>query len=126
MPDAQEIPAEVPTQPDLCTELGASLSSVWARFAGARPSSAEVDFDGRVVHWILQGGTGEFERGMAAAEERREPGDRVLTMADYERETSAAVARGTHRRVAARISKHNRKTDEVRETFILEAPTRKY
>jgi hypothetical protein len=117
---------ETPPPSDLSTEIAASLSSVWARYVGARPSESEVDVNGGVVRWTLPGGTGEFEKGMAAGEEGREAGQPVHTVAGYERETSSVVAKATRRRVQARMSKHDRKTGVATETFILESPPKKY
>lgn len=121
MPDQENQQA-----PDLSTEIGGALSSVWARYVGARPSSSEVNLDDGVVRWILPGGTGAFEKGMAAGDSEREPGDPVRTVASYERDTSAVVAKATHRRVRARMSKHDKKTGIATETFVLEATTKKY
>jgi hypothetical protein len=47
-------------------------------------------------------------------------------MAGYKRDTSAVVARITHSRVAAMISKHDTKTGVATEVFVLDRGPRKY
>jgi hypothetical protein len=128
MPDQQEVaaPAAPSAQDMLSSEIGASLASVWARYAGARPSSSEVDVDAGVVRWILPGGIEELQKGCDAGNEDRDPGQPERTMAGYRRETSAVVAKATRRRVSARLSKNDKKTGATTETFILEALTKKY
>ena len=128
MPDQEETApvSEVPPMSDLSIEIGASLSSVWARYVGARPSESELDVNGGVIRWTLPGGTDEFEKGMAAVEEGREAGQPERTVAGYERETSSVVAKDTRRRVKARMSKHDQKTGVATETFILESALKKY
>lgn len=108
---------------DLSDELASSLASVWARFAGARPVGCEVDFDGRVVRWTHPDG---LEGLTKAIEDIAEPADPPLTMTGYRRATSSAVAKVTHRRVSARMSKEDKATGAATETFILEALSRRY
>jgi hypothetical protein len=117
---------EITPRSDLSSEIGASRSSVWARYVGARPSESEIDVSEGVVRWTLPGGTGEFEKGMAAVEEEREAGQPERTVAGYERETSSVVAKATRRRVKARMSRHDQKTGVATETFILESALKKY
>jgi len=121
MPDSQ-----IQAAPELSTEIRASLSSIWARYVGARPTSSELALDGGVVRWTLPDGTGEFERGKAAVDSAREPGDPARTVAAYERDLASAVAKATGRRVKARMSKHDQKTGVATETFILETAPKKY
>jgi hypothetical protein len=121
MPDSQTQAA-----PDLSTEIRASLCTIWARYVGARPASSELALEGGVVRWTLPDGTGEFERGMAAVDSAREPGEPVRTLAGYERELASAVTKATGRRVKAKMSKHDKKTGIATETFILEMAPKKY
>lgn len=103
-------------------EIGSSLASVWARYVGARPSASETQVESGVVRWVLPNGTLEFETAMnadAADQPRR-------TMAGYKRETSEVVARITHSRVAAMISKHDAKTGIATEVFVLDRGPRRY
>ena len=106
---------------DLSREIDASLASVWARYAGARPVGAETQIEGSVVRWILPDGIGELERAQAG--ETTGDGDArpTRTVNGYKREASAAVARVTHRRVSAMISKRVKKSGIATEIFILEA-----
>ncbi len=118
MPDLQE----TPQPPDLRAELGRSLSTVWSRYAGARPESSKTEVEGDVVRWILADGAGELKKGMDAAAlpvEGEAPGP-TRTVAGYKREMSVAVTRATHRRVVALIRKDDEKTGVASETFILE------
>ena len=128
MADQPEAPTEAPESPQagLSQELSASLSSVWARYAGSRPADASVVIDGTVVRWTLPGGRAELETGMSATNDALDTGQRNRTLHGYERETSAAVSRATRCAVRARISKHDKATGAATETFILEAPTHKY
>ena len=112
--------------PSVSTELGRSLSSVWARYCGARPSESEMQVEKGVVRWVLANGTSEFEQGMNADLETDAPDGPRRTMAGYKRETSAVVARITHSRVAAMISKHDAKTGIATEVFVLDRGPRKY
>jgi uncharacterized protein YbcI len=126
MPDQQDAQATIDAPTALSAEIGSSLATVWARYVGARPTNAESEVDSGVVRWVLTGGTSEFEKGMSADSE----GDEILgpkrTMAGYKRETAAAVAKVTHRRVVAMISKHDTKTGTATEVFILEPGVKKY
>jgi len=106
--------------PDLSSEIGSSLASVWARYVGARPTNAEIHLDGSAVRWTIVDGAREFEEGMNAVSDDPEKPRPVRTVASYRRETSAAVAKATHRGVTARISKEDKKTGTTTETFILE------
>jgi hypothetical protein len=126
--DQPEAPTEALQSPQatLSQELNASLASVWARYAGSRPADASVIIDGSVVRWTLPGGKAELESGMSETNDALEPGQPTRTLHGYVRETSAAVSRATRCPVRARISKQDKVTGAASETFILEAPTRKY
>ena len=126
MPDQEESTATATVVAALDTEIASSLASVWARYVGARPADSEMEFDGKVVRWVIADGTAAFAEGMAAEAEEGAPPRPERTMTGYKRDTAAAVAKATHRRVVAVISKHDKKTDIVRETFILDSPRKKY
>jgi hypothetical protein len=115
---APEGVAPTPSE-ELSTEIGASLASVWARYAGSRPPSAETELDGNAVRWILAGGAGEIEKGIAASD--GEDGRPMRTERGYRRELTTALQRVTRRRVSAHISKDDAKTGVASEVFILEA-----
>ena len=112
--------------PSLSTEIAAALSSVRARYVGERPSSSEVNLDDGVVRWTHAGDSGGFEAPESDDGADGEPEGPERTAAGYERETSAAVARATRRRVRARMSRHDKKAGIATETFVLEAKTKKY
>jgi uncharacterized protein YbcI len=126
MPDQQDAQPTEDAPSALSVEIGNSLASVWARYIGARPSNAETEFEGNVVRWVLADGTSEFEQGMAAEPAEGEAPKQARTVIGYKRDTSAAVAKATHRRVMAMISKHDAKTGIATETFILERPLKKH
>jgi uncharacterized protein YbcI len=126
MPDQQDAQPTEDAPSALSTEIGNSLASVWARYIGARPSNAETELEGNVVRWVLTDGTSEFEQGMAAEPAEGEAPKQARTVIGYKRDTSAAVAKATHRRVMAMISKHDAKTGIATETFILERPLKKH
>jgi uncharacterized protein YbcI len=109
---------EVATPNDLSTQIGASLASVWARYVGSRPESAETELDGNAVRWTLAGGAGELEKGLAATAAENDGPTR--TERSYRRELTAALERVTHRRVNAMISKADAETGAASEVFILE------
>jgi hypothetical protein len=123
VPDQQETPPAPP--PTLSTEIGASLASVWARYVGARPADAETEVDGNVIRWTLAGGNGDFDASMAAGDEDADGNGPRRTVTGYKRELTAAVARTTHRKVTAQISKLDKKTGAATETFILEQAHKK-
>ena len=125
MPDQQQVEGVRSSADELKAQIGSSLSAVWARYAGARPTDPETQVDGDVVRWILPEGTSQFEAGMAA---EPEPGERpgpVRTPTGYRREAAAAVSRATHAKVLAIISRHDTKTGIVRDAFVLEARRRR-
>src|SRR5215211_1184223 len=91
MPDEQDVQPDIEPVPDLSTEIGTSLASVWARYFGSRPSKAETEFDGKVVRWVLADGTSEFELGMSAESEDDDDAPApTRTERGYKRDTSAA------------------------------------
>lgn len=121
--DAQPL-EEAPAS--LSSEIGSSLASVWARYVGVRPSTSETQVESGVVRWVLPTGTSEFEQAMSADRDTEVSDGPRRTMAGYKRETSAVVARITHSRVAAMISKHDAKTGVATEVFVLDRGPRKY
>jgi hypothetical protein len=122
MPDQQE--AEAISDPSV--EIGNSLASVWARYAGVRPQHTETQMEGTVVRWIVTGGTNEFTDGMTAENAERGPAVTELTLEGFKRETAAAVARVTRLKVVAMISSHDAKTGIATETFVLDMGRKKY
>lgn len=111
---------------DLSDEVGSALASVWARYVGARPSKAEIQLEGNVVIWVLTDGTSEFDEGMSVAVEEDESSAPERTLTGYKRDTAAAVAKATRRRVMAMISDHDAETGIAKETFILDTARQRY
>ena len=72
------------------------------------------------MRWRLAEGTREFEEGMSVAADEDGSPRPERTVAGYKRETAAAVAKVTQRRVMAMMSDHDAKTGIATETFILE------
>lgn len=104
-------------------ELGASLNSVWGRYADSTPSEATVELDVGVVRWSVSKESAE-DLKQAIASRNGEDGSPVKTMASFERETAAVVSRAMHRKVAARFSKKV-KEGVATEVFVLETIPRK-
>ena len=105
-------------------DIEASLGSIWARYSGAgRPDGATVALEAGVVRWRLPQGMAELEDAMAATadlpvEDRRTP-------AGFRRDSIAAVAKATGRKVSAACRTKEAKTGAVTEAFILEVlPTK--
>ncbi len=107
----------------LSDEVEASLTAVWARFVGARPTGASIQLDGNVIRLTLPDGTEQFKLGMARDEAPDAP---VRTPSRYEREAARAVSKVTRRKVDAMISKHDAKTGIATEVFILEPVLKRY
>jgi hypothetical protein len=107
--------------PTLSAELTESLTSLWTRYAGKRPTDGRTEIRGNVVTCVLADAVDDFNRSMIAPQ----TGDTVrgvgkLTPAAYEREAVAAVVRVTRQRVASFVSSHDRHTDVATEVFTLE------
>jgi uncharacterized protein YbcI len=104
--------------PTLTAELTKSLTSLWTRYAGKRPTGGRTEIHGNVVTYVLADSVGDFNRNMIAPQTRDTV--RELTPAAYKREAVAAVVRLTRQRVASFVSSHDRDTDVATEVFTLE------
>ena len=107
--------------PTLSAELTESLTSLWTRYAGKRPSDGRTEIRGNVVTCVLADAVGDFNQSMIAPQ----VGDTVrgvgkLTPAAYKRDAVAAVVRVTRQRVASFLSSHDQDTDVATEIFTLE------
>ena len=121
MPDPQELSS--PEPPDLSATLGASLNSVWNRYADAPPTESTVELAAGVVKWsVPKSSADELKEGIA--NRNGQDGGPVRTMAGFERETSLVVAHAMHRKIAARFSKRTR-DGVATEVFVLETTPRK-
>jgi hypothetical protein len=108
----------------LPAEISDSLGAVWKRFAAVRPRGTETEIDGNVIRCKLKDSVGDFEQGMTDDAEAGDDGH-GRTTTGYRREASAAVAKATHQRVMAFISKHDAKTDLATEVFVLDSAPRR-
>jgi hypothetical protein len=107
--------------PTLSGELTESLTSIWTRYAGKRPSNGRTEVHGNVVTCRLIDAVSDFDKSMNAPQ----TGDGVggaekLTPAGYKRDAVAAIARLTRQRVESFVSSHDRDTDVATEVFTLE------
>jgi hypothetical protein len=116
-PEGQAPPTQ--RRPELSEELTRSLSSIWQRHAGERPSAANTELSGDVVRFVIQDVNGSTAPE-PSADSNGSAGEPLLDSAGYKHEAIAAVAKITRRRVRAFISKRDKKTDVGTDTFILE------
>jgi uncharacterized protein YbcI len=107
--------------PALSGEVTKSLTSLWTRYAGQRPTNGQTEIRGNVVTCVLADAVGDFNESMIAPQ----TGDTVggagkLTLANYKREAVAAVCDLTRQRVTSLVSSHDPDTDVATEVFTLE------
>lgn len=103
--------------PTLSAEVTSSLTSLWARYAGKRPSNGRTEIRGNVVTFQLIDAVGDFNRSMTRDDVR---GVRSPTLADYKRDAVAVVVGVTQQRVTSFFSSHDRDSDVATEIFTLE------
>jgi hypothetical protein len=107
--------------PTLTAELTRSLTALWTRYAGKRPTGGRTEIRGNVVTYVLPDSVGDFNRNMVAPQTRDTVrGVDKLSPAAYKREAVAAVVRLTRQRVASFVSSHDQETDVATEMFTLE------
>jgi len=107
--------------PNLSAELNDSLTSLWTRYAGHRPTDGRTEIRGNVVTCQLIDAVDDFNRSMIAPQDLDTVrGDGKLTVAGYRRDAVAAVVGLTRQRVTSFISSHDRDTDVATEVFTLE------
>jgi hypothetical protein len=110
--------------PTLNTAIGNALGLVWKDYAGRR-FPVETDVSGTRIACVLENAVQSFNDGLAGTnDDPADPPPSVRTVAGYRRAAIEAVAKVTHQRVSAFVSKHNAKTDVATEVFILAAPPR--
>ena len=111
--------------PTLSGELTESLTSLWTRYAGKRPSNGRTEVRGNVVTCQLIDAVSDFDKSMSAPQTRDSVrGAGKLSPADYKRDAVAAVVGLTRQRVASFVSSHDRDTDVATEVFTLEPSLR--
>jgi uncharacterized protein YbcI len=107
--------------PNLSAELTRSLTSLWTRYAGNRPTNGRTEIRGNVVTCQLTDAVGDFNRSMISPQTRDTVrGAGKLTLANYKRDAVAAVVGVTRQRVTSFISSHDRDSDVATEVFTLE------
>ena len=107
--------------PTLSADLTKSLSSLWTRYAGKRPTSGRTEIRGNIVTCQLIDAVNDFNKSMVypqTADSVRGVGK--PTLAEYKREAVAAVVGVTRQRVTSFMSSHDRDTDVATEIFTLE------
>lgn len=112
--------------PTLSAELTESLTSLWTRYAGKRPTNGRTEIRGNVVTCQLIDAVADFNESMIApqtGDSGRAAGN--LTPAGYKRDAVAAVGGLTRQRVSSFISSHDRDSDVATEVFTLEPSLRK-
>jgi hypothetical protein len=105
-------------RPGVSDQLTRSLTSIWERHAGARPSDVSIEISPDVVKFVIRDAVstiGEPDGDGSAPAEPPAPDP-----LGYQHEVTAAVARITHRRVRGFIPKRDPKTDFASDTYILE------
>ena len=103
--------------PTLSAEVTSSLTSLWTRYAGKRPSNGRTEIRGNVVTCQLTDAVGDLDRRISRDSVR---GVRSPTLADYKRDAVAAVVGVTQQRVTSYFSSHDRDSDVATEIFTLE------
>jgi hypothetical protein len=115
--------AQVAVQP-LNTAISNALGLVWKDYAGQR-FAVKTDVAGTKVSCVLENSVQSFKDGLdGTSDDPENPPLATRTVAGYRRAAIEAVAKATHQRVSAFVSKHNAKTDVATEVFILAAPPR--
>jgi hypothetical protein len=120
-------PGEAPEaerRPGVSDQLTRSLSSIWERHAGERPSDVSIEISGDVVKFVIRDAVstiGEPDGDKSASGDGSAPAE-VLSpdSPGYQHEVTSAVARITRRRVRGFIPKRDAKTDVASDTYILE------
>jgi hypothetical protein len=105
-------------RPGVSDQLTRSLSSIWERHAGERPSDVSIEISGDVVKFVIRDALstiGEPQADESAPAELLSPDS-----LGYQHEVTSAVARITRRRVRGFIPKRDPKTDVASDTYILE------
>jgi hypothetical protein len=115
-PNIGEPPTTSDRQPEVVAELTRSLSTIWQRHSGGKPSSASTEIATNSVKFVLADAVATI------GDERVEgdDGNRSPNTPGYKNEAIAAVRRITGRKVVGFVPKRNKKTDEASDTYVLE------
>lgn len=103
-------------------EITRSLGAVWHRYSGRRPRAMSVEVDASVVRCVIEENPIEdaVDGDVALA-----PGPGVGSPR-FGYDATAVVARATHQRVIAFMSKRDGKTQIVTQTHILDRPRERF
>jgi hypothetical protein len=118
MSDPQGDMPQTQRRPGVSDQLTRSLSSIWERHAGERPSDVSIEISGDVVKFVIRDAVSTIAEPDS---DGSAPGE-VLSpdSSGYEHEVITAVGRITRRRVRGFIPKRDAKTDVASDTYILE------
>jgi hypothetical protein len=100
----REPAAEPVVHDEISQEIARSLSSIWQRRTGVRPTSITADFSGDVVKCAIDGGDPSAETDSSG----------------YQHEACAAVTRIVRRKVSAYIPSVDSSTGIATQKFIFE------
>jgi hypothetical protein len=118
MTDPHGEAAEKQQRPGVSDELTRSLTSIWERHAGERPSDVSVEISGDVVKFVVR------DAGSTASEPDGDgsvPAEGLVPASPgYQHEVITAVGRITRRRVRGFIPKRDAKAETASDTYILE------
>ena len=120
-----EAPAQSDARTEISDDIGRSLSSIWQRRDGARPTAITTEYRGDVVKCVIEPGE---QAEAAEAEAEADAGNRPASTDSnaYRVEAQAAVARLTHRSVSGFVAKADATSGVATHTFILERARVKY
>jgi hypothetical protein len=93
-------------------EIERSLGAIWQRRTGERPTSISAELRGNAIKCAIESANREV--------------DGAADSYPYRHESIAAVARITHRSVAAFINTEDPKTGNAEQTFIFERLRTRY
>lgn len=118
MSDPSTTPPDGRTSTEATDQLTRSLTSIWQRHAGCKPSAVSMEIKGDVVTFVMQDAVSGI--GTAVSEDDADSAARSPDSSEYSLEAIAAVRRVTRRNVRGFIPKRNKKTDVASDTYILE------
>ena len=113
-------PSAVTTRSDVSQQIGNSMSAIWQRRDGARPTAVTTEYTGDVVRCVIAPGEAAAVEEGADAEPATEPTEGRTGSTGYRHEVEALVSRLTKRTVKGFVSKSDKETGEARNSFILE------
>jgi hypothetical protein len=123
MSDPKSVPVEdAPRESPVTDEIGRAVASIWQRRAGVRPNAVRTEAEGDVVRCVIEEGTPTAEEKEAAEASTMGSTDSNA----YRTEATHAVAKVTKRSVSAFMSKRDKKTGVLTQTFCLERSRVRY